>query len=963
MSKNSILKMSALCLSVGMLSPYLTGCSSKSSGNVIKGGVPIVYVKRNVNAVGDPLSPVMFAAGGDLFYRDLSSPSSAPVNVTGVKTQGKGDVSDPEVSYDGKKVLFSMKLASDTSTNPPSKETWDIWEWYVNPADVPAGEERLHRVIKSEDIADRGDDIDPVYTADGRIVFSSDMQLTTADKTRKELGIAVDATSPNDNVPKIMDEYERRTATLLHIMNPKSTENTSAQADGTQFITQISFNQSHDRDPVITDSGTIMFSRWDHVGQNNHFPIFKVNPDGSDMFVLYGAFSGVTSHLYPREMPKGGTYDGKVVASAMPLTGSSEGGALLLMDIKNYSESNQPAPDAAVSGPGQVKPAPFQNVPSNMRGDQIASIDPSNRVRLSTPYPLYDGTNRVLMAWSPITTVQQPNNNGGTRTVEVPKYGIFMYNLDTKELDPVVPWTEAGDGFVLMDPVAVMARAAPSNGIDGVNSTANGEIKSVVDALKDEGKGVINVKSVYDTDDLLLMGSSVLTTEEMSGLQSAADSRKVDISKAKAAPADQRPARLIRITQPVSNVRGMQRESLGETEFEMQKIVGYQEVEADGSFKVIVDAQQGFGVAVLDKEGRAFQTHRNWIQVMPGEVRTCNGCHSPRRGSALNAEKTAAESRVAAVNPAVAGLTVVPPGAAGSDMPTGFLLTPYDGLFATVITNKWAQGKLKEGYINFPDHVQPILNSFCTSCHTSVNSQGASVNPAGGLDLGSQIAGSGFSQAYTALTEELATGTVNTNGEAVLAPPLVAEAGRQGGSRASYLFELLFGQELKASRALPDATTVTVDHKAILANNKAALRVLVEWADLGRQYRNWPFTEDGTPLFAATTPSESAFSAPVTGINALLSTNCGSCHNPSNTSSQNSTGQFIGGNFVLTNDVEGNFNVALSMINNVDFPRLSFLLSRPLGANSHTTVFSAGNMVTCDTIANWIKAGATCAAP
>lgn len=960
MSKHSILKISALCLSVGMLSPYLTGCTSKSSGNVIKGGVPIVYVKRNVNAVGDPLSPVMFAAGGDLFYRDLSSPSSTPVNVTSVKTQGKGDVSDPEVSYDGKKVLFAMKLAPDTSISPTPKETWDIWEWYVNAADVPAAEERLHRVIKSEDIADRGDDIDPVYTADGRIVFSSDMQLTTVDKTRKELGIAVDAANPNDNIPKIMDEYERRTATLLHIMTPSDPANTGVQTDGKTFITQLSFNQSHDRDPVITDSGTIMFSRWDHVGQNNHFPIFKVNPDGTDMFVLYGAFSGVTSHLYPREMPKGGAYDGKVVASAMPLTGSSEGGALLLMDIKNFSENNQPAP--GVTGSGQVKPAPFQNVPSNMRGDQIASIDPANRVRLSTPYPLYDGTNRVLMAWSPITTVQQ-TNNGVTRTVEVPKYGIFMYNLDTKELDSVVPWSEAGDGFVLMDPVAVMARTAPNNGIDGVNLTANGEIKSVVDALKDEGKGVINVKSVYDTDDLLLMGSSVLTTGEMGTLQ-AADPRKVDIGKVKIAAADDRPARLIRITQPVSNILGMQRASIGETEFEMQKIVGYQEVEADGSFKVIVDAQQGFGVAVLDKEGRAFQTHRNWIQVMPGEVRTCNGCHSPRRGSALNAEKTAAESKVAAVNPAVAGLTVVPPGAATPDMPTGFLLTPYDGLFATVITNKWAQGKLKEGYINFPDHVQPILNSFCTSCHSSINPQGGlPMNPAGGLDLGSQIAGSGFSQAYTALTEQLATGAVNAIGEAVLAEPLVAEAGRQGGARASYLFELLFGQELKANKALP-LVPVTITgflngHGDILTGNKAALRVLVEWADLGRQYRNWPRNENGD-LFVSTTPSESAFTALGTGINALLSTNCGSCHNPSNTSS---TGQFIGGNFVLTSDVEGNFNVSLSMINNVDVPRLSFLLSRPLGANTHTTVFSAGNMATCDTIANWIKTGATCAAP
>ena len=30
------------------------------------------------------------------------------------------------------------------------------------------------------------------------------------------------------------------------------------------------------------------------------------------------------------------------------------------------------------------------------------------------------------------------------------------------------------------------------------------------------------------------------------------------------------------------------------------------------------------------------QTHLNWIQVRPGERRTCDGCHSPRRGASLN---------------------------------------------------------------------------------------------------------------------------------------------------------------------------------------------------------------------------------------------------------------------------------------------------------------------------------------
>ena len=67
-------------------------------------------------------------------------------------------------------------------------------------------------------------------------------------------------------------------------------------------ITQISVNQSHDRNPVVLMDGDIMFSRWDHVGGRNHFKIFTVRPDGTNMFIRYGAHSEGNSFLHPREM-------------------------------------------------------------------------------------------------------------------------------------------------------------------------------------------------------------------------------------------------------------------------------------------------------------------------------------------------------------------------------------------------------------------------------------------------------------------------------------------------------------------------------------------------------------------------------------------------------------------------------------------------------------------------------------
>ena len=53
----------------------------------------------------------------------------------------------------------------------------------------------------------------------------------------------------------------------------------------------------------------------------------------------------------------------------------------------------------------------------------------------------------------------------------------------------------------------------------------------------------------------------------------------------------------------------------------------------------------------IDAQGRAFQTHTNWIQVRPGERRTCDGCHSPRRGGALNSGAVVNTSPTGAARP------------------------------------------------------------------------------------------------------------------------------------------------------------------------------------------------------------------------------------------------------------------------------------------------------------------------
>ena len=299
----------------------------------VAGDVPIAYAKRvHHAATSTPPNGAPFAAGGDLMIREKSSPSAREFNVTAAITQGKGDVSDPEVSYDGKKIVFAMRCpTSNTST--------------------VGGVAGLHRSLEHLGIRHVGGrpvgrQLPPHHQLDDRRRRRSGLPAGRP-RLRVRLEPPDDDQDPGarPDATYAVDEYERERVFNLHTVD----RNGGA-------VTQISVNQSHDRNPVVRPNGDIMFSRWEHVGPRNRFAIFRVKPDGTDMFVLYGAHSGGNSFLHPRDMDPSGPYKGKVVSSLMPLSGTQEGGALMLIDAANYSEQNTPANAqvAAAGWPGAV---------------------------------------------------------------------------------------------------------------------------------------------------------------------------------------------------------------------------------------------------------------------------------------------------------------------------------------------------------------------------------------------------------------------------------------------------------------------------------------------------------------------------------------------------------------------------------------------------------------------------------
>jgi hypothetical protein len=976
----------------------VAGCSGSGpeSGSTltVTGDVAIAYAKRSTNLNVNPTNGAPFAAGGDLMIRERSSPSAREFNVTAPITQGNGDVSDPEVSYDGRKIVFALRCpTSNTSTVggvAACTGRWNIWEYDMTVGGLASGSFR--RITSST----TDDDVDPVYLpADRGFVFASNRQTTTKTQALGQTYYAV-------------DEYERERVLNLHTVD----RNGGA-------ITQISSNQSHDRNPVMRANGDIMFSRWEHVGPRNRFAIFRVKPDGTDMFVLYGAHSGGNSFLHPRDMDSRGAYAGKVVSSLMPLSGTQEGGALMLIDAANYSEQNTPASALIPAQGGQLQ---WTEKEIDL-GRGLSEFG-----RITAPFPLWDGTNRVLLAYRPcevtrngdvvpcvsLTDVERAMLANDTMSraqrAQLPvqdnapaAYAIYMVD-PAKQTFLIV--AAAPPGFMYTDPVAILARPEP-----------NATQPTVVDeTLKAQNLALIEVRSLYDTDGLDRMGDSMLAANDLgAGCSTAiaktaptdtADTRSQvpDIVRLKN-PADSAyrcaPAyfvRALRAVAPQANMTGM-REAIGETEFEPQQILGYAPVEPDGSFKLLVPADTALGLAILDSKGRAIQTHLNWIQVRPGERRTCDGCHSPRRGASLNSGAIV-NTLPSALLPAMAaahqsGETMASTrtrldAAAlnlGSDLvhadvwadTTKAGVTARPNIVVRYMGNANAADDLvtavpTNGIINYPDHVAPIWTrsrgtggvNTCTNCHSD------SVK----LDLRATIAGTGRLVSYEELligdpVIDSVTGQPVTRLEdgvpvVVRNAPLVDNmAGNAAGiTRASRLGEILFGELLKASAEArtvhPNPPGTAPDHSTLL--NLAEKRLVTEWMDLGGQYFN-NVSASNSPARNATALSRPAFDATVYPV---IRANCVACHQPTGNSGATQTGQsFLRNRYILTGDVEGDYNVTLTMISNACMAASNALLARPstvphpAGAVGQTAAVLPAGSAGYNAIAAWISSGCT----
>jgi hypothetical protein len=843
----------------------LTACSGGADGqlNSIGSGqepdpatvdFPLFYVKRTIPMESDDLRQVRdFVEDADLFKRDRASPSAAERNITErVTGTDLYDIKDVDVSFDGKKVVFAMRGPLDDNMEEEDPPTWNIWEY-----DIPT--DALRRVIPSDIIAEEGQDVSPHYLPDGRIVFSSTRQ-------RQSKAILLDEGKPQFEA---QTEQRDEPAFVLHVMN----------ADGSN-IKQVSFNQSHDLDATVLSNGRLVWTRWDRAPGRNGMHLYTSNPDGTDLQLHYGANSHLTGtdatavqFMKTREMQ-----NGNLLVLARPFTDSEFGGDLLVIDANTYVELTQPT----VANPGMQGPAQKRATLNDVRTIE----GPSPGGRFSSAFPLWDNTNRIIVTWNqcrlmdtvdPTRIVPCTSDRLADPAVipAPPIYSIWMFDPAQNTLLPIL---QPEEGVMYAEVVAAQPRRLPAVILDK---------QAPLDLNPDfvaENVGVLNIRSVYD---IAGVDTARRTDNTPVTIASLADPAQT--------PADQRPARFLRIEKPVSipddDVRDIDNSAFGPTGV-MREILGYAPIEPDGSVRVKVPANVAFAISILDKDGRRIsQQHRAWLQLRPGEVLNCQGCHTRaaqnptshgRSGLFQAAYRGAASTgvpfpnTVATISPD-AGETMAEARARASCAdPTdrcGSITPRVNVEYEDVWTNPAAAGRPADaafGYryadltttlpttvdcatrwtaacrivINYERHIHPLwsaprvslaadgvtvlADNTCVRCHTPRDAANAVQVPAGQLDL---TDGPSDEQAlqFRAYRELLFTDNAQEVNMGALQdiPPGVAVP-------ASMIANNARGSTRFFSRFAAGGS-----HAGWL--NPAELRMLSEWLDIGAQYYNDPF--------------------------------------------------------------------------------------------------------------------------
>ena len=163
-----------------------------------------------------------------------------------------GGFRDPDVDFDGKKVLFSWRKSGDD-------DDFHLYE-------IDMRTRHIRQITHGKGYVD----FEPIYLPDGNIMFNSTRVGTSVDCWYTEVS-------------------------NLYLCNREG-----------KYLRQIGFDQVHTVTPALLDDGRVVYTRWDYNDRGQIFtqPLFQMNPDGTAQSEYYGLNSWFpTTVVHVRQIP------------------------------------------------------------------------------------------------------------------------------------------------------------------------------------------------------------------------------------------------------------------------------------------------------------------------------------------------------------------------------------------------------------------------------------------------------------------------------------------------------------------------------------------------------------------------------------------------------------------------------------------------------------------------------------
>ena len=256
----------------------------------------IVYVKHDIlggshysytENVSDAQYPDrVIQSGGSLHSLEIT-PNGEIIDKLLIKASENGVIRDPDVSFDGKRIVFSMR-------NSMNDDDYKLYDYCVETGTI-------RQLTFGLGFAD----IEPCYLPDGNILFTSTRCVQIVDCWWTEV-------------------------VNFYICDP----------DG-RFMRRVGFDQVHTNYPKVLPDGRILYTRWDYNDRSQMWPhgLFMMNHDGTGQTEYYGNNSWFpTSLLHARGIPN----SNKVVAVASGHH-TLQKGKLVMIDRSKGTQENQGA--------------------------------------------------------------------------------------------------------------------------------------------------------------------------------------------------------------------------------------------------------------------------------------------------------------------------------------------------------------------------------------------------------------------------------------------------------------------------------------------------------------------------------------------------------------------------------------------------------------------------------------------